>query len=191
MTKEEKAKFDWLNKSSYLFRLCIMRLGFDIECTNISNTDVWHLFYKNVIIGTITFRTDEKEFTYCNLRLYKYFQQKFPELKDFLMSSCYEFENNKPVKFLFDKFDEYFIKIRNCVLTILPKENESVQSELESINLIDDSISRLKEYCEEYDSNFSNNIMLKDITNLLKENERLQKENKKYSKIIEDLILLC
>lgn len=188
MTNDEKNKFDHLNKSSYLFRLNLSRLGFDIEVAHIVNNDVWHVFYRNIIIGTITFRTDENDYTFCNLRLYKYFHQKFPDCDDFLMSTCYVFDEGKMVEFDFKKFDEYFTKLREHAESLVPKDTPGEETaEQETVDDIEDSISRLKEYCEEYDAQFSTNMLFKDIMNLLKENERLHKENAEYAEKIKDL----
>ena len=109
MTQEDKNKFDWLNQTSYLLRLLLNKYGFEIEKFTITNNDVWHVFYDKTIVGSITFRTDEDNFTYCNLRLYKYFSLKFPKIKDFIMSEYYEFEDGKRVRFKFDEFEEYMI----------------------------------------------------------------------------------
>lgn len=183
MTEEDKKKFDYLNQTSYLFRLSLNRLGFDIERFKIVNSEVWHVFYKKAIVGSITFRTDEENFTYCNLRLYKYFSLKFPKIKDFIMSEYFEFEDGKKVRFLFDKFDEYFEKIKTCVESFIIKP-EAENEDFDEQDDLSDSISRLKEYCEEYDSNFSNNVMFKDIQNILKENQRLQVELNRTNEVL-------
>jgi hypothetical protein len=175
MTQEDKNKFDWLNQTSYLLRLLLNKYGFEIEKFTITNNDVWHVFYDKTIVGSITFRTDEENFTYCNLRLYKYFSLKFPKIKDFIMSEYFEFEDGKRVRFKFDDFEEYINKVLTCVNSLIVKQQETPEEQDD----LSDSISRLKEYCEEYDSKFSNNIMFKDIRNILNENQRLLKEIEK------------
>ena len=175
MTEEDKNKFDRLNQTSYLLRLLLNKYGFDIEKFTITNTDVWHVFYDKIIVGSITFRTDETNFTYCNLRLYKYFSLKFPKIKDFIMSEYFEFEDGQRVRFNFDGFEEYIEKILTCVNSLIVKNKEAPEEQDD----LSDSISRLKEYCEEYDNKFSNNVMFKDIQNILNENQRLQKELEK------------
>lgn len=175
MTDDEKQKFDSLNSTSYLLRVSLSRLGFDIQCLTMANYTTWHVYYRKTIIGAITFRETDTGFTYSNVRLYKYFSQKFPKLKDFIMSEYYEMEDDKPVKFLFDKFEKYFNNIKECAESLIDnKEEQKTTDELS------DSISRLKEYCDEFDSDFSNNIMFKDIKKLLEENDRLTVELEKY-----------
>lgn len=175
MAEDEKQKFDQLNSTSYLFRVSLNQLGFDIHSLTVMNYTTWHVYYRNTIIGVVTFRETDSGFTYCNLRLYKYFSQKFPKLKDFIMSEYYDMEDEKPVKFLFEKFEKYFNNIKSCAETIIDHDEEQ-----NTTDELSDSISRLKEYCEEFDSDFSNNLMFKDIRNLLAENERLYAELKKY-----------
>lgn len=172
MTEEDKKKFDWLNQTSYLLRLLLNKQGFDIEKVTINNIDVWHVFYDKVIVGSITFRTDDTNYTYCNLRLYKYFSLKFPKIKDFIMSEYFEYEDGQRVRFKFDDFNEYIEKIKTCIESLIDKKKETPEEQDD----LSDSISRLKEYCEEYDMKFSNNVMIKDILNILNENQRLQRE---------------
>ena len=176
MTNDEKQKFDTLNSTSYLFRVSLNQLGFDIQSLTITNYTSWHVYYRKTIIGTITFRETDNEFTYCNLRLYKYFLKKFPKLKDFIMSEYYEMEDGRPVKFQFEKFEKYFNNIKECAESLI--DNMEEQKDTDELS---DSISRLKEYCDEFDSDFSNNLMFKDIKNLLEENERLHVELAKCS----------
>ena len=186
MSASDKEKFDSLNDTSYLFRIGLNRLGFDIQPFSVANDIVWHVYYENTVVGSITFRTDENGYSYCNLRLYKYFSHKFPKLKDFIMSDYYEFSEGKRNKFMFDKFDKYFEKIKTCILSLKP--GKDIESKPDDLN---DSISRLTEYCEEYDTQFSNNVMFRDIQNILNENERLNKEIKKYSESILSIFEKC
>ena len=74
--------------------------------------------------------------------------------------------------------------IRDVIDTLRPQEpTAEVQSSIE------DSISRLTEYCDEYDQKFSKNMIIHDIMAIIKENERLHAELKKKSdSIIETFI---
>lgn len=181
MTEEDKKKFDWLNQTSYLLRLLLNKQGFDIEKVTITNTDVWHVFYDKVIVGSITFRTDDEGYTYCNLRLYKYFSLKFPKIKDFIMSEYFEYEDGKRARFKFDDFDEYIEKIKTCIESLIDKKNETPEEQDD----LSDSISRLKEYCDEYETKSSDSVMIKDIQNILAENQRLQRELSKLQANVE------
>ena len=87
----------------------------------------------------------------------------------------------KPVRFDFDKFDEYFNKIKAVFAdpTVKTENKEIVPS-------INDSISRLTEYCDEFDQKFTKNTLVYDIKNVLKENEKLHNQLKAmYDKLIE------
>lgn len=92
------------------------------------------------------------------------------------MSEYYEMEDGRPVKFQFEKFEKYFNNIKECAESLI--DNMEEQKDTDELS---DSISRLKEYCDEFDSDFSNNLMFKDIKNLLEENERLHVELAKCS----------
>lgn len=183
MKAEDKKTFDYLNTTSYLLRLNLNRLGFDIQPITLLNDVIWHVLYDTTVVGTITFRTAEDNVTYCNVRLYKYLRDKFKKIDDFIMSEyfVYELDNNKPVRFDFSKFDNYFNRIKTVfpVVSIKPENKEIVPS-------INDSISRLTEYCDEFDQKFSKNTLVYDVRNILKENEKLHNQIKAmYDKLIE------
>ena len=177
MTPYDKEKFDKLTNTSYLFRVIFGNAGFDLSYVHIGDNEIWHAYYGETIIGTITTRqadTDDDKVTYTNLRLYKYFRDKFPELEDFVMSKYFDVEDGKRVRFDFDKFEKY-------IGTILEVFKDKIQhhdkdDSVKEANSVEDAIARLKEYCDEFDEKFSNNIMFKDIRLLLDENERLTKE---------------
>lgn len=173
MNNEDKNRFDSLNQTSYLLRLNLERHDFYIQPVFIMNNTVWHVFYREIVIGTITFRTDENKYTFCNIRLYRYIKSKLTEIKDFIMSEYFVYSDNNRVRFNFEKFDKYINQIKN----IIDKENPEVEEKPRTS--LEDSISRLTEYCEEYDSMFSKNMMVQDIRNILRENERLNGHNKK------------
>ena len=183
MKAEDKKTFDYLNTTSYLLRLNLNRLGFDIQPITLLNDVIWHVLYDTTVVGTITFRTAEDNITYCNVRLYKYLHDKFKKIDDFIMSEyfVYELDNEKLVRFDFDKFDNYFNRIKSVFpdISVKPENTEIVPS-------INDSISRLTEYCDEFDQKFSKNTLVYDVRNVLKENERLHSQLKAmYDKLIE------
>lgn len=178
MSIVDKKTFDYLNQTSYLLRLMLERHDFYIQPVVIMNDRVWHVFYRETVIGTITFRTDETGYTYCNIRLYRYIKSKLTELKDFIMSEYFIFDDGKRKVFNFDKFDKYISIIKNII------DTENPEKESKPYTTIEDSISRLTEYCEEYDSKFSKNMMVCDIMNILKENERLHAELQKKSEFM-------
>ena len=183
MKVEDKKTFDYLNTTSYLLRLNLNRLGFDIQPITLLNDIIWHVLYGTTVVGTITFRTAEDNVTYCNVRLYKYLRDKFKKIDDFIMSEyfVYEVDDDKPVRFDFAKFDNYFNRIKLVFPDI------SVESEnKEIVPSINDSISRLTEYCDEFDQKFSKNTLVYDVRNVLKENERLHSQLKAmYDTLIE------
>ena len=183
MKAEDKKTFDYLNTTSYLLRLNLNRLDFDIQPITLLNDTIWHVLYGTTVVGTITFRTAEDNVTYCNVRLYKYLRDKFKKIDDFIMSEyfVYEVDDDKPVRFDFAKFDNYFNRIKLVFPDI------SVESEnKEIVPSINDSISRLTEYCDEFDQKFSKNTLVYDVRNVLKENERLHSQLKEmYDKLIE------
>lgn len=183
MKAEDKKTFDYLNSTSYLLRLNLNRLGFDIQPITLLNDVIWHVLYGTTVVGTITFRTDDKETTYCNVRLYKYLRDKFKKIDDFIMSEYFVYVagETKPVRFDFDKFDEYFNRIKTVFADSTVKtENKEI------IPSINDSISRLTEYCDEFDQKFSKNTLVYDIKNVLQENEKLHNQLKAmYDKLIE------
>ena len=183
MKAEDKKTFDYLNTTSYLLRLNLNRLGFDIQPITLLNDIIWHVLYGTTVVGTITFRTAEDNVTYCNVRLYKYLRDKFKKIDDFIMSEyfVYEVDDDKPVRFDFAKFDNYFNRIKSVFSDI------SVESEnKEIVPSINDSISRLTEYCDEFDQKFSKNTLVYDVRNVLKENEKLHNQLKAmYDKLIE------
>lgn len=185
MKPEEKRVFDHLNQSSYLLRILLQKLNIDISPIYIMSDTVWHVLYKEAVIGTITFRTDEEGFTYCNIRLYKYIKQKVKDIPDFIMSEYYEVEDGKKVRFKFEKFNKYFETITTVFDKELPQENETTKIH----SSLEDSISRLTEYCDEYDQKFSQNMIIHDIMNVLKENERLSREIKKKTESVMDLFV--
>lgn len=183
MKAEDKKTFDYLNSTSYLLRLNLNRLGFDIQPITLLNDVIWHVLYGTTVVGTITFRTAEDDVTYCNVRLYKYLRDKFKKIDDFIMSEyfVYEADDEKPVRFDFDKFDDYFNRIKSVFpdIAVKPENKEIVPS-------INDSISRLTEYCDEFDQKFSKNTLVYDVRNILKENEKLHNQLKAmYDKLIE------
>ena len=183
MKAEDKKTFDYLNTTSYLLRLNLNRLDFDIQPITLLNDVIWHVLYGTTVVGTITFRTAEDNVTYCNVRLYKYLRDKFKKIDDFIMSEyfVYEVDNEKPVRFDFAKFDNYFNRIKSVFpdISVKPENTEIVPS-------INDSISRLTEYCDEFDQKFSKNTLVYDVRNVLKENERLHSQLKAmYDKLIE------
>ena len=183
MKAEDKKTFDYLNTTSYLLRLNLNRLGFDIQPITLLNDVIWHVLYGTTVVGTITFRTADDDVTYCNVRLYKYLRDKFKKIDDFIMSEyfVYEADNEKPVRFDFDKFDDYFNRIKSVFpdIAVKPENKEIVPS-------INDSISRLTEYCDEFDQKFSKNTLVYDVRNILKENEKLHNQLKAmYDKLIE------
>ena len=185
MRQDEKQVFDYLNQSSYLLRILLDRMNIDIQSIYIMNDRVWHVFYREAVIGTITFRTAEDDFTYCNIRLYKYIKQKIMDIPDFIMSEYYEFEDDVRVRFKFDKFEKYFNAIKEII-----DQDESLETEKTEIHCnIEDSISRLTEYCEEYDQKFSKNMIIHDIMNVIKENEWLHAELQKKSETSLDTLL--
>ena len=186
MKAEDKRTFDYLNSTSYLLRLNLNRLGFDIQPITLLNDVIWHVIYGTTVVGTITFRTAEDDVTYCNVRLYKYLRDKFKKIDDFIMSEYYDYNigETKPFRFNFEKFDAYFNRIKAVFSdsTIKTENTEIVPS-------INDSISRLTEYCDEFDQKFSKNTLVYDVRNVLKENEKLHKQlNIMYEKIVE---ILC
>ena len=185
MRAEDKQQFDHLNQSAYLFRLSLERLGFEIQPTSISGDTVWHVFYEETIVGTVTFRTAEDGFTYCNIRLYSYLKQKLKRPEDFIMSDYYEIEDGIRTKFRFDKFEKYFNKIKAVLVSGEP--DDDVRPVVQ--NPLDDSISRLLEYCDEYDQKFSKNIFISDIMNIIRENESLNERLKKKSESIMNAFL--
>lgn len=168
MTQKEKDIFDRLNNTSYLLRLNLERLGFDIHSITLLNDTIWHITYSEIIVGTVTFREAEHNI-FCNVRLYKSIKQKLDKDNDFVMSDYFEYENEKPVRFLFDKFDEYFEHVKNCI-----DNTDSKIEENTSTSAYSDSTFRLSEYCDEFDQQFSKNMLVYDIRNVLAENERLQ-----------------
>lgn len=183
MNNEDKNRFDSLNQTSYLLRLNLERHEFYIQPVFIMNDTVWHVFYREIVIGTITFRTDENNYTFCNIRLYRYIKSKLTEIKDFIMSEYFIHSIDKKARFNFEKFDKYITQIKN----VIDKENPEVESKPRTS--LEDSISRLTEYCEEYDSKFSKNMMVQDIRNILNENERLNVTGQKLHDKLMNLFL--
>lgn len=168
MRQEVKDAFDHLNSTSYLLRLNLERLGFDFHSITLLNDTIWHVVYNESIVGTVTFR-EADNMTFCNIRLYKSVKQKLDNLEDFVMSDYFEYdEEHKPVRFNFEKFDTYFDKIKKLFEV---KASETAETALTSS--YNDSINRLAEYCDEFDQQFSKNVLVYDIRNVLSENERL------------------
>lgn len=174
MTQEEKKEFDWLNSSSYLLRLLLERKGFEIT-KNASS--IWHVFYDGHIVGSLTYRHDDDyNYTFTNLRLYKYLIHKEPKLKDFIMSEYFERDGNKLLRFDFDGFNKYLDEI---IEVFPPKQvkTEDVEDEVvDEEDDIEDSISRLQEYCDEFDEKFSKNTLYKDIQCVLKDYNKLKEK---------------
>ena len=183
MSNDDKKLFDYLNQTSYLLRLILERHNFYIQPVTIMNDRVWHVFYRETVIGTITFRTDDTDYTYCNIRLYRYIKSKLTEIKDFIMSEYFIYDDDTRKAFNFDKFDKYITVIKEIIDTENPEQESKPHTSIE------DSISRLTEYCEEYNSKFSKNMMVCDIMSILKENERLHEELQKKSQFIFDTFL--
>ena len=171
MTVEEKTEFDKLTDTSYLFRLIFTNAGFDLACIHLNGKDCWHLYYKTAIVGAVTTRDWETEddcCTFTNMHLYKYFSDKCDKCRDFLMSEFFEMNGKKRAKFDFDKFAEYTHQISECAKKLVKKDEDE-----EDPDPLEDSIARLKDFCDEFDEKFSNNTLFKDVRALLKENERL------------------
>lgn len=176
LNQQDKQAFDNLNQTSYLLRLCLNNLDFDVHKSTISDNTFWHVFYGECVIGIITQCTAENDYTFCNIRLYRHIKQKFSdEIKDFNMSDYFEFDAaGNIVKFSFEKFNEYFTTIASVLHDAEPRDvalNEV---------LVADSIIRLKDYCDEYDEQFSKNMLVRDIRVLLDEYNTL---TDKYEKL--------
>ena len=171
MTSEEKSKFDELSDTSYLFRLIFAKAGFDLACIHLNGVNCWHLYYKTAIVGAITTRlweSEEDSCTYTNMRLYKYFTDKFPKTRDFVMSEYFEMSGQKRVRFDFDKFEDYTDLISKCAASLVKHDEDEDEPDT-----LEDSIARLKDFCDEFDAKFSNNTLFRDVRALLKENERI------------------
>lgn len=176
MTLEEKTEFDKLSDTSYLFRLIFANAGFDLACIHLSGVNCWHLYYKTAIVGAITTRlweSEEDSCTYTNMRLYKYFTDKFPKARDFLMSEFFEMNGQKRARFEFDKFKDYTDQITKCAESLVKHDEDEYEPDT-----LEDSIARLKDFCDEFDDKFSNNTLFKDVRALLRENERLNELTK-------------
>lgn len=174
MTQEEKNEFDCLNSSSYLLRLLLDRKGFEIT-KNASG--IWHVFYDGHIVGSLTYRHDDDyDYTFTNLRLYKYLIHKVPKLKDFIMSEYFERGGNKLLRFDSDGFNKYLDEIIEVFSPKHVKTEEDEEEVVDEEDDIEDSISRLEEYCDEFDEKFSKNTLYKDIQCVLKDYNKL-KEN--------------
>ena len=174
MTDTEKYTFDSLADTSYLFRVLCCNAGFDLTCMNLNGTGSWHLYYENAIIGAVTTRkweTEEDSCTFTNLRLYKYFQSKFPKIKDFLLSEYYEIKDDKRIRFNFDKANKYMTELKAAAETLVKKEDG-----IEDPDTLGDSIARLREFCDEFDEKFSNNTLFKDVRALLGDYDRVTRE---------------
>lgn len=182
MTDKEKDIFDHLNNTSYLLRLNLERLEFDIQSITLLNDTIWHVAHEENVIGTVTFR--EADFnTFCNIRLYKSIKQKLDSNEDFVMSDYFEYdEEHKPVRFDFEKFDKYFDKIKKLFEAKTTDTTETVLT-----SAYNDSVNRLVEYCDEFDQQFSKNMLVYDIRNVLEENERLNSRLKH----LQEKILNC
>lgn len=185
MTTEEINTFNYLNNTSYLLRLILEQNKFEIQPIKINSNCVYHVTMNGHTIGTIVSRVDdENNYTYNNIRLYKYFKTKFPKTEDFIMSEYFIKENDKIVRFNFDKFNDWVEVISKYVesMGILePDEQEHA--------VFNDSLNRLTELVDEYDEKFSNNILISDIRMLLNENERLNNELIKKSNKLMELFL--
>lgn len=185
MTTEENNIFNYLNNTSYLLRLILEQNKFEIQPIKINNNCVYHVIMYGHTIGTIVCRVDEEySYTYNNIRLYKYFKQKFPKAEDFIMSNYFIKENDKIVRFNFDKFNEWVNDITKYVESMGIRETN--EKDHETFN---DCLNRLTELVDEYDEKFSNNMLINDIRRLLNENERLNSELIKKSNKLMDLFL--
>lgn len=174
MTKTEKEAFDAVSDTSYLFRVIFCNGGFDISCLKLNGAYAWHLYYEKAIVGAITTRKWESEkdsCTFTNLRLYKYFRDKFPKIGDFLLSEYYEMRDDKRIRFNFEKADKYMNEIREAASSLVQKDEEG-----DDPDLLSDSIARLREYCDEFDEKFSTNTLFKDLKMLLRDYDRISEE---------------
>lgn len=177
MTIEEKAAFDKLSDTSYLFRVLFANAGFDLGEMTLNGTRCWHLYYGNAIVGAVTTRKWDGEndsCTYTNLRLYKYFQSKFRDCEDFLMSEYYTFENGKRVRFNFDRADKYTSKLVAAAETLDVNKRET------SVDTLSDSLARLREFCDEFDERFAKSTLFKDVKALLRDYDRVERELERF-----------
>lgn len=185
MTPEEKYKFDRLNNTSYLLRLLLENNGFEIQSFTINHDCIYHVSRNNHTIGTIVSRYDEKlNYTYNNIRLYKYFSNMFPKAGNFMMSQYWIFDDGKAVKFDFNKFETWCNEIISYVDTL--GVNTYTDKDTNTVN---DAINKLYELVDEYDEKFSTNALIKDIRILLNEHERLNNVIKQYKSDIMDAFL--
>lgn len=180
MNTEEKHKFDYMNNSSYLLRLMLERHNFVIQPIIINNDCIYHILRNGHTVGTLIPRYDEEtKRTHNNIRLYKYFKEKFPKACDFIMSKYWIYDGDEVVKFDFDNFDEWAETISNYA-----DELGVRNSDKDHVDTFNDTVNRLTELVDEYDEKFTSNFLIKDISRLLKENERLtnelQKQREKY-----------
>jgi len=179
MSPEEKNKFDRMNNTSYLLRIILEQHKFKIQPIIINNDRVYHILKNGHTIGTLVSRFDEElNYTHNNIRLYKYFVEKFPKAENFLMSQYWVFNNDIRVKFDFDKFDDWCDSIDKYVEQLGVKPPIS----LDNNDTLNDSINRLVELVDEYDEKFTSNSLIKDIRKLLNENDRLNTELKNKEK---------
>ena len=177
MTEEEKGSFDKLSDTSYLFRIVFLNAGFDLSVVDICGTETWHLYYKSVAIGAVTFRywdSDEDTCTFTNLRLYKRFAEKCPMCEDFLMSDYFIMDGSSRATFDWVKFEKYSSRLLESSNGLV--ETQPIAQHIDTV--VGDSISRLREFCDEFDDKFSSNTMFRDVKFLLEENKRLEMELK-------------
>lgn len=177
MNREEKAAFDKLSDTSYLFRVLFTNAGFDLSALTLNGTHCWHLYYGNAIVGAVTTRKWDGEndsCTYTNLRLYKYFQDKFKSCGDFLMSEYYAFDDGKRIRFNFEKADKYTAQL------VAAAETLDVNKKEMAVDTLSDSLARLREFCDEFDERFSKNTLFKDVKTLLRDYDRVEKELEKF-----------
>lgn len=175
MTQEEKHKFDYMNNTAYLLRLLLEKAKFEIQPIVINNDCIYHILKNGHTIGTLVSRYDETlKLYHNNIRLYKYFKEKFPKAENFLMGEYWIYADNIRIKFNFEKFNEWCNEINNYVETLGIKITENPVNET-----YNDAVNRLTELLDEYDEKFTSNSLVKDIRKILNENERMNNELKK------------
>lgn len=92
------------------------------------------------------------------------------------MSEYFERDGNKLLRFDFDGFNKYLDEIIEA-FPPKPVKTEEVEEEVvDEENDIEDSISRLQEYCDEFDEKFSKNTLYKDIQCVLKDYNKLKEK---------------
>lgn len=186
LTKEQCAKFDYLNRFSYLFRLQIERNGLGITARSIGGDDAYFVIYNNHVIGVLVIGEQ-----YVNFTLYKYLKKIFPKLDDFRMS---EYFDSSITHFLFDKFDEYVTSIK-LALDTLPANVNATNDAEHGLNTMADVKARLMEFLVSDDitdsfldsDSLPMNVLRHDISMALAEIHRLESDlqaiNEKVTKL--------